>query len=110
MKNTNVVQKNKNSKNIFYKIQKFDTSPLSFMYKKKDKSPFLFKSKINKYFVHWINITFKNKLIKYFTNIRKQIKLRNIIYRKIIRVILDYLQIIILKKYIIKIESISFEK
>ena len=99
MKNTNVVQKNKNSKNIFYKIQKFDTCPLSFMCKKKDKSPFLFKSKINKYFVHWINVTFKNKLIKYFTNIRKQIKLRNIIYRKIIRVILDYLQIIILKKY-----------
>ena len=90
--------KNKKIKNKFYKIKKFDTSPLSFIDKKRSNN-LIIKSKIKNYYNHWKSINFKNKLIKYFLSKSYKIKLKNIFYRKVIRIIMEHFQVIILKKY-----------
>ena len=98
-KSINISQKNKKIKDMFYKLQKFDSFPLSLSNKKKS-NVFIYKSKncINNYFIHWKNIIFKGKLVKYLIIISNKIKLRKIFYRTIIRMVMDFFQIIILKK------------
>ena len=93
--NINQVVKNKNKS---HRLKKFDTCPLSIM-KKNGTNQFIYKSKIKNYLFHWKNITFKSKFVKYLGFLMNKRKLRNIIYRKILRIIMDYFQIIILKKY-----------
>ena len=100
--------KNKNIKNKFNKLKKFDSSPLSFMDKKRSNN-IIIKSKIKKYYKHWKYITFKNKLVKYILSKSSKMKLRNIFYRKVIRIIMEYFQIIILKKYFDKYQNKSIK-
>ena len=94
----NIIKNNIIFKNRFNKLSKLDTCPLSIFGKKRNK-PLINITKINKYFIHWKNINFKTKFIKYLISIKNKIKIRNLFFRKIIRIILDFLQIIILKKY-----------
>ena len=56
--------KNKKIKNKFYKLKKFDTSPLSFIDKKRSNN-ITIEPKIKNYYKHWKCITFKNKFLKY---------------------------------------------
>ena len=93
--NINQVVKNKNKS---HRLKKFDTCPLSVM-KKNGENQLIYKSRIKKYLFHWKSITFKTKIMKYLRSIWNKKKLRNIIYRKILRIIMDYFQILILKKY-----------
>ena len=93
--NINQVVKNKNKS---HRLKKFDTCPLSIM-KKNGTNQFIYKSKIKNYLFHWKSITFKSKFVKYLGFLMNKRKLRNIIYRKILRIIMDYFQILILKKY-----------
>ena len=94
----NVFKDNRTVKNRFYKLKKFDTCPLSLIGKKSNKA-LIIKTKINKFFVHWKNITFKSKFVKYLINIKNKITIRQLFFRRIIRIILDFFQIIILKIY-----------
>ena len=96
----NLEQKNKKIKDKVYKLKKFDTCPLSFKNKKNNKV-YIYKDKkcINKYFFHWKSIILKEKLVKNLIINANKIKLRKIFYRKVIRMIMDFFQIIILKKY-----------
>ena len=95
---SNPQAKNKNIKNKLYKLKKFDTCPQSFKDKKRSNN-LKNKSKIKKYYNHWKSIIFKNKLIKCLLSKANKIKLRNIFFRKVIRIIMEHFQIIILKKY-----------
>jgi len=99
-KSINITQRNKKVKDRSYKFKKFDSFPISFTIKKKSNN-FTYKNKncINNYFIHWKSIIFKEKLVKYLIIVSNKIKLRNIFYRTIIRMIMDFFQIIILKKY-----------
>ena len=94
----NVIKDNRTVKNRFYKLKKFDTCPVSIFNKKSNKLIIL-KSKINRCFIHWKNITCKTKLIKYLIKEKNKIKIRQLFVRKTIRIILDFFQIIILKIY-----------
>ena len=85
-------------KNKLYKLKKFDTCPLSFMNKKRNNNS-IHKPKIKKYLLHWKYITFKTKFVNNSIKISNKRKLRNIFYRKVIRIIMDYFQILLLKKY-----------
>ena len=93
-----IFKDNSTVKKRFYKLKKFDTCPMS-IFNKKTYKLFIIKSKINKCFNHWINITFKTKLIKYLITEQNKIKLRNLFFRRTVRIILDFFQIIILKIY-----------
>ena len=94
----NVFKDNRTVKNRFYKLKKFDTCPMTLIGKKGNKS-LIIKTKINKFFVHWKNITFKSKFVKYLKTIKNKVTIRNLFFRRIIRIILDFFQIIILKIY-----------
>ena len=96
--NINVIKDNRTVKNRFYKLKKFDTCQQSIINKKSNKL-FYIKSIINKCFHHWKNITFKTKFIKYLITEKNKIKIRQLFFRRTIRMILDIFQIIILKIY-----------
>jgi len=106
--NANKIIPNKTSKNKLHKLKKFDTCPLSYM-KKNEVNPIIYKSQIKKYFFYWKNITFKTKFVKYLASMWNKKKLRNILYRKIIRIIMDHFQMLILKKYFDEYQNKAIE-
>ena len=107
--NTINISKNKNKafKERYFKLKKFDTCPLTF----KGKKFYLYKNYyITRYFNFWNKMTISNKIINNFVTISKQEKLRQIFYKKIINIILNILNGILLKKYFCKYKDIIIRK
>ena len=110
-KTLNAIKTSKNKKKAikgrYFKLKKFDTCPLTF----KGKKFYLYKDYyIIRYFNLWNKMTISNKIINNFILISKQEKLRQMFYKKIINIILDILNSILLKKYFIKYKDIIIRK
>ena len=103
----NMSKKNNKNKNRYFKIKKFDTCPLTF----KDKKLNLYKRYyIIRYFNIWNKKVLSNKIIYSFIKSSKQMKLRKIIYKKLIISILNIFNTLLLKKYFDKYKDIIIRK